>query len=78
VLFRSWTAVAGWFRLREPFCRRLLLGTSLACVAFLVHGLVDFPLSVPGVTIVFVTLGAATVVIARDRIARHEESDFMF
>jgi hypothetical protein len=74
----AWTVIVGWFRLKDPFFRRLLLGSALACVAFMAHGLVDFPLEIPGVAILFVALAAVSVVIARDRIARHEESDFIF
>lgn len=72
------TVIVGWFRLKDPFFRRLLLGCSLGCVAFLVHGLADFPLQIPGVTILFVTLAGVCVVVARDMIARHEESEFSF
>jgi O-antigen ligase len=74
-----WTAVAGWFRIKEPFLRRLLLGTALACVAFLAHGLVDFPLAIPGVAVIFVALAASTLVIAsRSGSGRQEEGDFTF
>jgi hypothetical protein len=72
------TVVVGWFRLKDPFFRRLLLGTSLGCVACLGHGLVDFPLAIPGVAIVFVTLAAISVVVAQDRTARHEKGGFVF
>lgn len=73
-----WTVIVGWFRLKDPFFRRLLLGSALGCVAFLAHGLVDFPLQIPGVVIIFVTLAAVSIVVARDRVARHEERDFIF
>jgi O-antigen ligase len=73
-----WTAVTGWFRLKDSFAQRLLLGCTLACAAFLLHGLVDFPLAIPGVVIVFVALAALAVVLSKDRIAREEESDFIF
>ena len=71
------TVVLGWFRLKDPFFRRLLLGSGLGCAAYLVHGLVDFPLAIPGVAIVFVTSAAISVVVAQDRTARHEESGFI-
>jgi hypothetical protein len=78
LLTGAWTIIAGWFRLKDMFFRRLLLGATLACLAFLAHGLVDFPLAVPGVVMLFVALAAAAFVIARDRVARHEESSSNF
>ncbi|KPL04944.1 MAG: hypothetical protein AMK75_00160 [Planctomycetes bacterium SM23_65] len=71
------TVVVGWFRLKDPFFRRLLLGSVCACLAFLIHGLLDFPLQIPGVAMFFVAAGAVSIVIARDRVARHEEKSFV-
>jgi len=73
-----WTVVVGYFRLKDRFFQRLLVAVSLAALAFLGHGLVDFPMSIPGVMIIFVTLAALAVVISRDRIARHEQDDFIY
>ena len=72
-----WTIVSGYRRLKDRFFRRLLLGTSLAAGAFLLHGLVDFPASVPGCMILFVAVTASGVVVARDLIARNEEREFI-
>jgi O-antigen ligase len=78
LLATLFTVVTGWFRIKDPFFRRLLVGITLGCAACLMHGLVDYPLRIPGVAIVFVALAALSVVVARDRVARHEESDFVF
>lgn len=73
----AWTVVTGYRRLKDRFARRLLIAVSLAATVFLLHGLVDFPMAIPGVAIVFVALLGAAVVIARDRITRHEEEDLI-
>ena len=73
-----WTVVRGLMCLKDLFFRRLLLGCAVGCLAFLGHGLIDYPLYVPGVAIIFVTLGGACVVLGNDQIARHEEDDFIF
>jgi hypothetical protein len=72
------TVVWGWIRLKDSFFRRLLVGSAVGCAAFLAHGLVDFPLQIPGVAVVFVTMAAICVIVARDQVARHEEHDFIF
>ena len=72
------TALVGWFRLKDLFFKRLLLGCVLACGVFLGHGLLDFPLEIPGVVIFFVTVGALIVILSCDRVARNEEEDFLF
>jgi len=73
-----WTVVRGLMRLKDPFFRVLLLGCVVGCLACLGHGLIDYPFQVPGVTIIFVTLAAVSVILGNDQIARHEEEEFTF
>jgi putative inorganic carbon (hco3(-)) transporter len=73
-----WTVVSGYRKLKDRFFRRLLIAVTVAAAAFLLHGLVDFPMEIPGVMIVFVALCAAAFVIARDQIARYEKDDFLY
>jgi hypothetical protein len=68
----AWTVVVGYFRLKDRFFKRLLLAASLSAAAFLLHGLVDYPMAIPGCMILFVAVSASAVVIARDQVARHE------
>ena len=74
----AWTVIAGYRKLKDRFFRRLLIATSVAAVAFLLNGLFDFPMQIPGVMILFMTLLGATVIISRDQIARYERDDFLY
>ncbi len=73
-----WTVIAGYRKLKDRFFKRLLIAVSVAALAFLLHGLVDFPMEIPGVMIVFVALAATAFVISRDQIARYEKEDFLY
>ncbi len=72
------TVINGLLRLKDTFQKRLLLGAACACLGFLMHGIVDFPLQIPGVTVLFLATAAVCVLTASDRIGRREERDYTF